>query len=104
GQRAQIFVTVEQDVVEANERRVGPEHFLADVLAAEALLKRVEACGSAAVHVGDALVGSAHEQLAVEDAPGAERLGDIGETAGNVVPGAAVEPGLAAGVDQLDAD
>ena len=103
-QLAQVLVAVEQDVVEADEGRVGAEHLLADVLAPKPLLQRVEACRGAAMNVGDALVRSAHQQLAVEHAGRPKRRGDIGEAARNVVAGAAVEPRLSAGVDQLDAD
>ena len=51
-----------------------------------------------------ALEGALDEQFAVEHALAGERLGDVGEAAGDVVAGAAVEPGLAAGMDELDAD
>ena len=104
GKLAQVFTAVEEDVVEPDERRITTKHLLADVLAAEPLLKRVEARRRTAVDIGDALVGAAHQQLAVEDTRRTERLGDIGETAGNVVAGTAVEPGLSAGMDQLDSD
>ena len=51
-----------------------------------------------------ALGFAAHEQFAVEHALGREGRGDVGKAARNIVPGAAVEPRVAAGMDQLDAD
>ena len=54
--------------------------------------------------VGDSLVRPANEQLPVEHALRPERFGDVGEAQRNIIACAAVEPGLAAGVDELDAD
>ncbi len=45
-----------------------------------------------------------HQQFAVEHALGGESGGDIGKAAGDIVARAAVEPGLPAGMDELDAD
>ena len=45
-----------------------------------------------------------HQQFAVDHAVAAERRGDVGKAAGDVVAGAAVEPGLARDADDLDAD
>src|ERR671913_148713 len=53
---AQVLLTVEQYVVQPNEGGISTEHLLADVLAAEPLLERVEARRRAAVEVGHALV------------------------------------------------
>ena len=51
-----------------------------------------------------ALPRPAHQQLAVEHRWDAKGFGHLGKAAGYVVAGAAVEPGLAAGMDQLQAD
>src|SRR3546814_14806494 len=45
-----------------------------------------------------------NEQLAVHRAVAIERGGDIGEAAGDVVPGAAIEPGFTNRANDLDAD
>ncbi len=45
-----------------------------------------------------------HQQFAIEHAVAVEALRDFGKGAGDVVAGAAVEPGLAADADELDAD
>ena len=98
GERAQILRAIEQDVVEADEGGIVAEHLGRDGLAPEPLLERVEAGRLPAL--GFAL----HQQLAVEHALRREGFGDIGEAPGDVVAGAAVEPGFAAGMDELDAD
>src|SRR5204863_6186241 len=51
GEIAQVLAAVEQNIVEAHECRVLPEHLLADILAAEPLLECVEARRGAAVDV-----------------------------------------------------
>ena len=48
----QVFVAVEQNVVEPYERRGLGEHFLAHVLASKPLLERIEAGRRAAVNSG----------------------------------------------------
>src|SRR3546814_19443549 len=45
-----------------------------------------------------------HQQFAVKDGMMAQRLRYVGEAAGDVVPGAAVEAGFAGRADDLDAD
>src|SRR5258705_12115719 len=104
GEVAQVLVAVEQYVVEPHERRSVGEHLLADVLAAEPLLERVEAGRGAAVDIGDTLRFAANEEFAVEHTLGAKGFGDVRKTARNVIARTAVEPGLAAGVDELDAN
>src|SRR3954447_6971485 len=75
---AQIFGPVEQDIVEPHECGVSAPHLLTDVLAAEALLKRVEARRGRNFEAG-ALRLAADEQLAVEHCGRPECLGDIRE-------------------------
>src|SRR5204863_5861639 len=77
--------------------RIVAEHLCGNGLAPEPLLERVEARRLAA------LKRALHQQFAVEHARLGEGLGDVGEASGNVVAGAAVEPRLAAGVNELDA-
>src|SRR5207253_4289327 len=67
------------------------------------LLERVEARRAARLQRA-ALRLALHQQFAVEHALAGEGLRDVGKAAGNVVAGPAVEPGLAAGMDELDAD
>src|SRR5437868_10832904 len=103
-QLTQVAFAAEQDIVQPDKCRVGDEHFGADLLAPEPLLQRVEARSRPPVDAGHTLVGAADKQLAVEDAGRAECFCDIRKTARDVIASAAVEPSLAAGMDELNAD
>src|SRR4029453_3525848 len=66
-------------------------------------LKRVEACRGSHLQARSLRIPS-YQQFAVEHRGRAERFSNIGEAPRNIVARPAVEPGLAARMNELDAD
>src|SRR4029450_6477374 len=86
GQRPQVLRSIEEDVVEAHERRKFSAYFRRYRLPAEPLLERVEACRRAAMLLGT-LAGAAHQQLAVDHAADHEGFGNLWKAKRNIVAG-----------------